>query len=161
MWKALLATDCDGSLTDGTVLYLDDGTRGRRFSVVDGHAFLMLKNSNILPLIVSGEHDQNIKSRAKKLRVDFLSSPCKTDAIAKYIMASGLSPGIPLIVFGDDVNDLGLMKSAHFVGCPQNAQKKIREYVTLRHNEGTGYVCENKGGENAFREFCEVVLAQS
>lgn len=158
MWKAVLFTDVDGVLCNG-VYYLDNGIRARRFSPIDGHGFHLLKENGILPIILSGESDECIFHRANKLGVDFIPTKDKSSAAAEYLIQNELDR-LPVAFIGDDLPDLLLMKQVDFVGCPRNAQPEIKGYVTLRCNEGTGHVCRNKGGENAFREFCEIVLSQ-
>ena len=51
---------------------------------------------------------------------------------------------------GDDSNDLELMKKVGFSGTPKNSDfttKKIADYI-----------CKNKGGQSAFREFADIIM---
>ena len=51
---------------------------------------------------------------------------------------------------GDDVNDLAVLEAAGISACPADAMDSIRDIVD--------YVCENKGGYGAFREFAEWLI---
>lgn len=159
-WEAICVTDVDGSLCDG-VYYFDSGQRARKWNMQDGHAFQLLKENNILPIMMSGESDENIFKRAEKLEVVFLPSKNKVETLFQFIETMGLPADLPLIVFGNDLNDLPLMEIADFVGCPSNSFLDVRVYVQDRqHNNRTGFYCENKGGDGAFREFVEKLTSR-
>ena len=68
----LVASDCDGVLTDGGLYYTEDGLEIKRFHVLDGMGFLMLKEHGIKTAIITGENNPLVKKRADKLKVDFL-----------------------------------------------------------------------------------------
>ncbi|MEO7767931.1 MAG: 3-deoxy-D-manno-octulosonate 8-phosphate phosphatase, partial [Ferruginibacter sp.] len=52
---------------------------------------------------------------------------------------------------GDDVNDLEVMDRVGITACPFDAMAEVIEKAD--------YKCNNKGGDGAFREFAEFLIA--
>lgn len=147
----LVITDVDGVLTDGKVIYCDNDSRSRTFSVVDGHGFEMLKKHGFTVLIVSGENDFNIKLRANKLGVPFIHAgkKSKSDAVLNYFDGDA-SLIDEIYAIGDDVNDIPFMDADIFVTPKDSRLSKIFGDRVLTLHE--------RGGEGAFREFAELIL---
>jgi 3-deoxy-D-manno-octulosonate 8-phosphate phosphatase (KDO 8-P phosphatase) len=59
--------------------------------------------------------------------------------------------------FGDDILDLGCMlpikEAGGLVGCPADAVREVKET--------SDYICKNKAGDGALREFAEWVIARN
>ncbi len=152
--KGLVVSDVDGTLTDGAVFYSDNGSRTRKFSVIDGHGVQLLKENGFDVLLISGEDDKNIRLRARKLRVDFLHCPSgttKQKVLTSYVNRNYLM--VPEVyVIGDDQNDLSIIDMSAFSATPQNSiiHKKFQDRVHL--------ILESEGGCGAFREYAEAVL---
>lgn len=147
----LVITDVDGVLTDGKVVYCDNGSRSRSFSVVDGYGFEMLKKYGFAVLIVSGENDLNIRLRANKLNVPFIHAgkKSKSDAVLDYFDGDA-SLIDEIYVIGDDVNDVPLM-GADIFATPKGS--KLSDIFGDRV-----LTLQKCGGDGAFREFAELVL---
>lgn len=147
----LVVTDVDGVLTDGKVIYNDDGTRGRMFSVIDGYGFEMLKKNGFDVIIMSGENDRNIEERAHKLDCLFLHSDGldKKSVLDTFILFNYDSPEV--YVIGDDVGDLSIMRSATMAMTPKDS--KLAEILGNEVQQ-----LGKRGGDGAFREFAETVL---
>lgn len=149
--KKIVFSDVDGTLTDGTVIYNDNGTRARKFSVIDGHGFQMLRDNGFDVVMISGEDDDNIRERAKKLDCFFL--PCNGDRkeiVAQTFILFNYDNDPEIYAIGDDVNDLGLMDRATMCATPFGSK--------LSETRSDIPVLSKKGGEGAFREFAELVL---
>lgn len=156
-YKALVVCDVDGSLCDG-VYYFDNGQRARKWNLQDGHAFQLLKENNILPIMLSGEDDENIRGRAEKLGVSFFSSQNKLEFVLNFLEQMAADPEIIVGVFGDDVNDLPLMQWANLVSCPLDAVSEVRYHVSQRMIDDAGLPCNRRSGKGAFREFVDWFL---
>ena len=50
----LLVLDIDGTLTDGTLLYTDDGTHAKAFHVADGLGIVMAQAAGLRVAVISG-----------------------------------------------------------------------------------------------------------
>jgi 3-deoxy-D-manno-octulosonate 8-phosphate phosphatase (KDO 8-P phosphatase) len=148
----LVLTDNDGVLTDTGVYYSDQGEIFKRFSIRDGMGVERLRNIlGIETGIITGEISGSIKKRAQKLKIKELLLGIKE----KHLLLSEIqkrnnvkSENIAYI--GDDVNDIELMKLVGLTASPSDGMPEIRNMVD--------YVCEQKGGHGAFREFAELII---
>lgn len=152
MRSKLVVTDVDGVLTDGKVVYNDDGSRGRFFSVIDGHGFEMLKRNGFDVVIMSGENDRHIEERAHKLDCIFIHSDGfdKKSILDTFILFN-YNPTPEIYVIGDDIGDLSMMRSATMAMTPKDS--KLAEILGNEVQQLT-----KRGGEGVFREFAETIL---
>jgi 3-deoxy-D-manno-octulosonate 8-phosphate phosphatase (KDO 8-P phosphatase) len=149
----LLLTDCDGVLTDGGVYYGENGEMLKRFNIRDGMGVERLKNlANVETGIVTGEISPSVKMRAEKLKITelHLGIKDKLSLLASILERKNLQPD-EVAYIGDDVNDLEIMQCIGLSACPADAMVFNRNIAD--------YVCENKGGHGAFREFAELIIA--
>ena len=51
---------------------------------------------------------------------------------------------------GDDVNDVSIMKLVGISASPNDGIYEVKKIAN--------YICENKGGEGAFREFADLII---
>lgn len=149
----LLLTDCDGVLTDGGVYYGENGEVLKRFDIRDGMGVERLKNlANVETGIITGEVSPSVKMRAEKLKITelHLGIKDKLSLLASILERKNLQPD-EVAYIGDDVNDLDIMQCIGLSACPADAMVFNRNIAD--------YVCENKGGHGAFREFAELIIA--
>jgi 3-deoxy-D-manno-octulosonate 8-phosphate phosphatase (KDO 8-P phosphatase) len=59
--------------------------------------------------------------------------------------------GDEIAFIGDDANDLEIIADVGLSACPNDAMGFVKETVD--------YICENKGGNGAFREFAELIIS--
>jgi 3-deoxy-D-manno-octulosonate 8-phosphate phosphatase (KDO 8-P phosphatase) len=149
----LLLTDCDGVLTDGGVYYGENGEALKRFNIRDGMGVERLKNlANVETGIITGELSPSVKMRAEKLKITelHLGIKDKLSLLASILERKNLQPD-EVAYIGDDVNDLEIMQQIGLSACPADAMVFNRNIAD--------YVCENKGGHGAFREFAELIIS--
>ena len=148
----LVLTDCDGVLTDGGVYYGADGEALKRFHIRDGMGVVRLRNAGIETGIITGELSPSVKKRAEKLKITelHLGIQDKLPVVHAIAQARGLTLS-QIAYLGDDVNDLEVLQAVGFGACPQDAFFGVKPRVHL--------VLENRGGQGAFREFAETILA--
>lgn len=149
----LVLTDNDGVLTDNGVYYSDEGERFKRFSIRDGMGVERLKKlCGIETGIVTGELSGSVKKRAEKLHITELHLGIKDKAaLLKDILERKGLAAEQVAFIGDDVNDLAIMAGVGFTACPGDAMAQV--------SKKADYICENKGGNGAFREFAEFIIA--
>lgn len=149
----LILTDNDGVLTDTGVYYSPRGEEFKRFSIRDGMGVERLKKLlNIETGIITGEETGSVIKRAEKLNIKILYTGIKDkERLLPEIMNKYNLKNENIAFIGDDVNDIGIIKAAGFTACPSDAVSYIRDMVD--------YVCENRGGNGAFREFAELIIA--
>ena len=148
----LLLTDNDGVLTDTGVYYSIRGEELKRFSIRDGMGVERLRDLAKIPTgIITGEISGTIKKRAEKLQVTelYVGVKEKHKLFGKILKKNKLQPENVAFI-GDDMNDYELLKMVGLSAAPADAVESIRNIVD--------YVCTNKGGNGAFREFAELII---
>ena len=59
--------DVDGVLTDGGLLFSDQGETLKRFNTLDGHGLKMLQKVGITPVIITGRDSKPLRARLTAL----------------------------------------------------------------------------------------------
>lgn len=149
----LVLTDSDGVLTDTGVFYSDQGEVMKRFSIRDGMGVERLRNlMKIETGIITGELSGSVRMRAEKLMIKELYLGIKDKAsLLKEILRKNNFNAENIAFIGDDINDIELMKLVGLTASPSDGMLNVRNIVD--------YVCEEKGGHGAFREFAELIMA--
>ena len=149
----LLLTDCDGVLTDGGVYYGETGEEFKKFDIRDGMGVERLRNfANVTTGIITGELSPSVMRRAEKLKITELHLGIKDKpAIFKEILNRLNLQADEVAYIGDDTNDLEVMKLSGIAACPADAISFVKESAAI--------ICEAKGGQGAFREFAEMIIA--
>ncbi len=150
----LLLLDVDGVMTDGRIIYSNDGQETKAFDVKDGHGLKLIQRAGIQVGIITGRESQVVIKRAEELGIEFLYQGCR-DKLAPYVEIlekTGLSDEQVAYV-GDDVVDLPVLARVGFSATVADAVEDIKPYVD--------YIAERPGGRGAVREICDLVLKQS
>ena len=148
----LVATDCDGVLTDGGMYYLESGDEFKKFNVLDGVGFLQLHEAGIKTAIITTSINSLIERRANKLHVDdlIMGEADKLKSLINLCNKYGFSL-LDTVYLGDDINDLPAIRASG-IGCvPGNAL----EYVKLEAD----YITKRNGGDGCFREISDMIVA--
>ena len=151
---ALVVTDNDGVLTDGTVFVSVGGEQGKVYSVRDGMGVERLRQRGIATGVLTREPPALIAPRAHKLELPYLWTQVrdKRGHLGRILDETRRSLD-QLAYIGDDLNDLDLLETVGQVGltaAPADAMPRVRDAVH--------YVCDAPGGRGAFREFAEWLL---
>jgi YrbI family 3-deoxy-D-manno-octulosonate 8-phosphate phosphatase len=149
----LVITDNDGVLTDTGVYFSEKGEAFKRYSIRDGMGVERLrKYAGIETIIITGEDSGSVKARASKLKIkEYYLGVKKKAEVLPQITKKNSVKAENIAFIGDDSNDVELMKLVGFKATPSDGMGFIKEIAD--------YVCENKGGHGAFREFAELILA--
>ena len=147
----LVVSDCDGVLTDGGLYYTEDGLEIKRFHVLDGMGFLMLKENGIKTGLITGESNPLVKNRANKLKLDYicLGTKDKLGKLTEICKEMGISISEAAYV-GDDSFDVPAIESCGFGVVPGDALDYVRERAD--------YVTQKGGGHGCFREVADLIL---
>jgi len=146
-------SDNDGVLTDTGVYFSKDGEEFKRFSIRDGMGVERLrKYAGVETIIITGEESGSVKARAEKLKIKeyYLGVKKKEEVLSEIMRKNGVTPD-EIAYVGDDSNDFEIMKLIGFKATPADGMSFIKEICD--------YVCENKGGNGAFREVAELIIA--
>ncbi len=149
----IVLTDNDGVLTDTGVYFSAKGEEFKRFSIRDGMGIERLrKYVGVETIIITGEESGSVRARAEKLNIKeyYLGVKKKAELLAEIIKKNNVSPD-EIAFVGDDSNDFEIMKLVGFKATPADGMSFIKEIAD--------YICENKGGNGAFREVAELIIA--
>lgn len=154
MLPKLVMTDIDGVWTDGGMYYTAEGDAMKRFSVKDGWGVSFLRRLGIPVAILTGEDTQIVRRRAEKLGIAHCYLGVKDKVAQAEALCRELGIGLDEAAFiGDDLNDLPLLRKVGFSASPANTPDYVKREVH--------YVTRARGGEGAFREFVEKLLADN
>ena len=147
----LLLLDVDGVLTDGSVIYADDGSELKRFHVRDGSGLKLWHAAGKRSAIVSGRKSVAVERRASELgiRLVLQGRDDKLAAFAEALAATGLRPE-QVCAVGDDLPDVPLLRTCGLAVAVADACPEVRA--------AAHYVTAAPGGRGAVREAIEWLL---
>ena len=148
----LLILDVDGVLTDGGLYFDDNGGEFKRFNALDGHGIKMLLDSGIEVAIISARYAKCVAHRMDGLGVKhyYQGQSNKVIAYEELLTKLDLQPNQVAYV-GDDVIDLPVMSKVTLPIAVANAHPFVKEHAVL--------TTQNRGGNGAVREVCDLLLA--
>ena len=147
----LLLLDVDGVLTDGSIIYNDDGSETKIFNARDGFGLKLVMSAGIKVGIVTGRSSQALRHRCDNLGIDLLFDGVgdKAQMLEEIVAQTGIDTEQTAFV-GDDLPDLPIMKHAGLSIAVADAHEIVRQkadWTTLA-----------PGGHGAVREVCEALL---
>lgn len=143
--------DVDGVLTDGGLLFSEQGETLKRFHTLDGHGLKMLQKGGITPVIITGRDSEPLRTRLAALGIQHshFGTENKRPAAEHTLRTLGLG-WHEAAAMGDDWPDLPVMRHSAFACAPANAHIEVR---AMAH-----FVTQRLGGDGAAREFCDLLL---
>lgn len=150
----LLLLDVDGVMTDGRIIYDNQGNELKAFDVKDGHGLKMLQRAGIKIGIITGRQSEVVAKRAAELGIDILYQKAlnKLDPYREILDELQLTDAQVAYV-GDDVVDLPILRRVGFSATVADAVPEVLPLVD--------YVTVNSGGRGAVREVCDLLLKAS
>lgn len=148
----LLVLDVDGTLTDGKIIYTNNGDEIKQFDVADGLAVATwTKKMGKKVAIITGRTSTLLERRAKDLNITHLHQKIhnKDEVLQNILDEEGLTWD-QVAAIGDDLNDYKMLKKSGLSFTPANGTHYLKEFVDV--------VCERKGGEGAVREMIEYIV---
>lgn len=144
--------DVDGVLTDGRIIYDETGKEIKNFNVKDGYIISHLKKAGIIVGIITGRDSKVVSNRAAELKLDFCHQGImdKQSVFVKLIDFYKLKAK-QVAYIGDDINDLGILRTCGLSACPADTFPYIKKEVDV--------VTLAKGGQGVVREVSDLVLA--
>lgn len=146
--------DIDGTLTDGKINIAETGELFKSFNIKDGYGIShILKAANIEPIVITGRESVIVERRCKELGINTIIQG-RLDKHKILVDLISQSEFDRCAYIGDDVPDMECMRiikeAGGVIGCPYDAISEIKELVD--------YICENKAGEGAVREFIDYII---
>lgn len=150
----LLLLDVDGIMTDGRIIYDNQGNELKAFDVKDGHGLKMVQRAGIKTGIITGRQSEVVKKRAAELGFDILYQKAlvKLDPYREILDEHGLKDEEVAYV-GDDVVDLPILRRVGFSATVADAVEDVLPLVD--------YVTKRPGGRGAVREICDMLIKAS
>jgi 3-deoxy-D-manno-octulosonate 8-phosphate phosphatase (KDO 8-P phosphatase) len=147
----LMIFDVDGVLTDGRIIYHDDGSELKAYDVQDGHGIKLLLRAGLEVALMSGRYCGAVARRAEGLGIRrvFQNIQHKAGAYAEIKEELGLRDA-QVGYMGDDLIDIPVMRRVGFAVTVPNASPHVRPYAH--------YITQAAGGRGACREVCELLL---
>lgn len=147
----LLLLDVDGVLTDGTIIYDDNGIETKMFHVKDGMGIRLLQIGNIEVGIATGRTSGALVHRCRNLGITRIFQGLKNKTVVLETIRNDLGLVEDQIAFvGDDLVDIGIMKRVGLAIAVADAHEAV---IDVSH-----MVCRAPGGHGAVREVAEYIL---
>ncbi|HEX4607972.1 MAG TPA: HAD hydrolase family protein [Urbifossiella sp.] len=147
----LLLLDVDGVLTDGRIVYADDGTELKRFHVRDGSGLKFWRDTGKRAAVLSGRSSPAVDRRATELGLAPVvqGQGDKLPAFERVLADLGLAAD-EVCAVGDDLPDLPVLARAGLAVAVADACPEVRA--------AAHYVTTAPGGAGAVREAVEWLL---
>ena len=150
----ILVLDVDGTLTDGKIYVDDKDNSFKAFNVKDGFALVNWLKLGGEVAILTGKKSNIVEKRAKELGIKYIIQGSKNKKQDLKILLKELNITFENVAYmGDDLNDLGVMKSVGFSACPKDSVQEVLEI--------TNFISSKNGGDGAVREFLEHIMKKN
>ncbi len=147
----LIAIDVDGTMTDGTIYILENGTEIKGFNVKDGTGIALAKIAGIIPVIISGKKSEAVRKRVKTLGIeDYYEGVNDKRKVMEEILKKYGLQWENCCFIGDDIVDIEVIKIAGFSASPKDAHPSVKSIVD--------FVSNYEGGKGAVREIIDFIL---
>ena len=150
----ILVLDVDGTLTDGKIYVDDKDNSFKAFNVKDGFALVNWLKLGGEVAILTGKKSNIVERRAKELGIKYIIQGSKNKKQDLNNLLKELNITFENVAYmGDDLNDLGVMKSVGFSACPKDSVQEVLEI--------TNFISSKNGGDGAVREFLEHIMKKN
>lgn len=143
--------DVDGVLTDGGIIYDDNGIEYKRYNVKDGQIISHLKKYGFVVGAITGRESDVVKNRCIELKLDYHKHGVK-DKLVEYenFKSEYNLEDTQISYIGDDIIDLSILVRCGLSATPNDAREYIKGEVDI--------VTATKGGEGVLRDIADYIL---
>ncbi len=147
----LFLTDVDGVLTDGALIYGNDGREAKIFNAKDGIGMVLLGFAGIKTGIITAKYSSMNEKRAQEMCVKEVYQGIfdKAGILGKLIKKYKFSTD-EIVYIGDDLADLPVLKKVGFPVTVPDAPDEVKQAAI--------YVTGIPGGKGAVREVATFIL---
>ncbi|MCB1612872.1 MAG: phenylphosphate carboxylase subunit delta [Lysobacterales bacterium] len=147
----IVGFDVDGVLTDGRLLYGNDGTEAKAFHVHDGLGLKLLQQAGIITVVISARASAATERRLSELGVAHvhLGVRDKLPLFEQIARDQGLG-WLDAAYMGDDLPDLGILSRVHLPATVAEAAPEVLDRAL--------WVASRPAGAGAVRQFAEFLL---
>ena len=147
----LILTDVDGVLTDGGIIFDNQGIETKRFHIHDGLGIKIWQRGGYPFGVITGRSSHIVKIRAAELGIELLrqGTEAKLNVARDIARQLRLEPR-QVCFIGDDLPDLPVIRWAGLGVAVANAVSDVKQRAT--------YTTQIAGGDGAVRETIEMIL---
>ena len=148
----LLATDVDGTLTDGGMYYTTKGDIMKKFHARDGMGVNLLKRKNIPTVLITKEMNSINKKWANNMNIKKVyEGILEKEKLIKTLCNQFKIKSEEICYIGDDVNDVELIKNVGLSACPADASDTVKKESDI--------ILKTQGGKGALREIVDLIMS--
>ena len=147
----LVAFDVDGVMTDGSLIFDENGVEYKKFNAKDGQGIVMLNNSGFKTAIITARLNGTVRVRFNILKMSDLyeGQKNKEEALDELVKKYDLDYS-QVAYMGDDLPDICVLKKVGLGCCPFDASEEVKKIAK--------FVTSKTGGNGAVRELCDFLL---
>lgn len=147
----VIGFDVDGTLTDGRLLYADDGEESKSFHVQDGLGIVLLRHAGIEVALVTARVSAVVERRGRELGIARVHTHTREKLACMRGIAEEMGIGMDQVAFmGDDLPDLATLRGAGLAIVPANAHDWVKP--------AAHWTTPRAGGAGAARDACDLLL---
>ena len=147
----LILSDVDGVLTDGRLIYDNQGNESKQFHIRDGQGIRLWQEIGLPFGIVTARSSQVVTQRAEELDIAIVRQGAKDKLATVRAIAEEIKLELTQICYvGDDLPDLAVIQSVGLGVAVADAAEEVRQ--------AAAYVTSQPGGQGAIREVIELIL---
>ena len=147
----LILSDVDGVLTDGSIIFDNEGIETKRFHIHDGMGIKLWQRAGGKFGLVTGRSSHIVNVRATELGINLVRQGAEQKLAAVREIAAELRLSAEQICYiGDDLPDLAAVRFAGLGVAVADACPELRK--------AADYTTNLPGGRGAVRETIELIL---
>ena len=147
----LLLSDVDGVMTDGCIIYDNQGIETKRFHVRDGVAVKLWQKSGNRFGIITQRSSHAVKIRASELDVSLVRQGAAEKMVVLHEIVEKLGLELSQVGYiGDDLPDLPVIRAVGLGVAVADAAAEVRQ--------AADFITSLPGGQGAVRETVETIL---
>lgn len=147
----LVIFDVDGVLTDGSLLYGDDGQEYKAFNCRDGLGMKMLQSTGVDIAIITGRTSKVVEIRMESLGIKHVYQGQLDKLVAFDHLLEQVGINADRVAYvGDDVVDLPVMLKVGLAIAVADAHNLV-----IKHAH---WQTPHAGGRGAGRDVCEMIM---
>jgi len=148
----LIAFDVDGVLTNGEIVYGNNGEEMKVFNAKDGQGMFSLSKKGFITAIITARASAIVEKRAKDLEILHVYQDVKNKILALQELMNIYKLDYSQIAYiGDDLPDICVLEKVGLAFCPNDAVDEVKK---ICH-----YVLSKEGGKGAVREMTDFIIS--
>lgn len=152
----LIIFDFDGVFSNSNFYFDNSNNIKKTYNAKDAYSLKILKKYSIKCGIITNDKIISIKNAPHIFdrldKVSLGSDKPKLEVLDTWLNEYGFSYQ-DVAYIGDDLPDIPVLKKVGFSACPNDAVEEVKQV--------SQYICKNKGGDGAVREFVDLIIKKN